>query len=184
MENNTIILMHGTGEIDDRGDTIFGVDNSAKEVMRWSIGDEAAAKAELAKHVCKYSAKKTFNGSSVVSANEWALLYCECDEDGDLVDGGDYRMAEAEDEWCFEVFSEIEQKMSKIQNDFDGIKDLLKDVYTDLEKIYDSSDFYGVRDLMDDLEEIDSDHADFIGDFAEKMSRFVKEESNKRKHEK
>lgn len=95
-DNNTIILMHGFGEVDEHGDAIMGIDNNAKEVMRWAIEDEAAAKAELAKHLCKYNEVKTFYGKTVIQADEWALLYCECDEDGDYIGGGDYWMAEEE----------------------------------------------------------------------------------------
>lgn len=61
------------------------------EVKRWSIDDEAAALAELAKHKCTYSYK---NGT--VWADEWALEFFEADEDGEFVMGSDEEYAVAE----------------------------------------------------------------------------------------
>lgn len=91
--NNTIILLHGDGEIVDRGDAICGVNNNAREVMRWPVAQRAAAQAELARHRCTYHEQTGTGGRSVTHANEWALEYCEHDEGGEYLDGGDYELA-------------------------------------------------------------------------------------------
>ncbi len=93
---NTIILLHGCCEITDKGDAIFGVDSNAREVARWPIAQKEAALAELSKHRCSYSSSKTFIGATVTEADEWALEFCECDEDGEYITGADYELA-AED---------------------------------------------------------------------------------------
>lgn len=92
--NNTIILRHGFGEISEKGDTIWGIDSDAQEIKRWGIANETAAKQELSRHKCQYREERTFYGSTVMQADEWALEYCECDEDGDFIQGSDYDLAE------------------------------------------------------------------------------------------
>lgn len=92
--NNTIILRHGFGEITAKGDTIWGIDSDSQEIKRWDISDEAAARQELSHHRCQYREEITFNGSKVLQADEWALEFCECDEDGDFTQGSDYDLAE------------------------------------------------------------------------------------------
>lgn len=89
---NTIILIEGFEVLTDKeyknfekGNTIWGIDNNAKEVKRWSIEQEDEAKAELAKLTCEYA-----NGH----ITEYALEYCECDEDGDFICGSDFELAE------------------------------------------------------------------------------------------
>lgn len=62
-----------------------------KELARWNIEDIDIAKKELA----KYTNKRSTNGS-VWDIEEYILMYCECDEDGELIDGGDYDIAEDE----------------------------------------------------------------------------------------
>lgn len=91
---NTIILRHGFGEITDKGDTIWGIDSDAQEVKRWDISDTEAARHELSLHKCQYREETTSHGSKVLQADEWALEYCECDEDGDFVQGSDFDLAE------------------------------------------------------------------------------------------
>lgn len=92
--NNTIILRHGFGEIADKGDTIWGIDSDAQEVKRWIASDEAVARDELNRHKCQYHEESTFHGFKVLQADEWALEFCECDENGDFVQGSDYELAE------------------------------------------------------------------------------------------
>lgn len=95
---NTIILRHGYGEINEKGDTIFGIDSDAEEVARWSIDDKDAAMQELAKHKCSYRTSRSFHGRELLTADEWALEYCEYDlEGGEYLMGSDYDLAE-EDE--------------------------------------------------------------------------------------
>lgn len=94
--NNTIILLHGISEITNKGDAIFGIDSGPQEVKRWPIAQKTDALAELARHRCTYRKMTTFIGSTVVQADEWALEFCEIDEDGDYIGGSDYELA-AED---------------------------------------------------------------------------------------
>lgn len=95
---NTIVLLHGKGEIKEKGDTVFGIDCNPEEVQRWSIEQDAEAKAELAKHRCDYNSVRTFYNSTVIDADEWALEYCECDEDGEFIQGSDYWLAETSED--------------------------------------------------------------------------------------
>lgn len=61
------------------------------EVKRWSIADEAVARAELAKHLCTYEYRR-----GTVWADVWALEFFEADEDGEFVNGGDLDYAPEE----------------------------------------------------------------------------------------
>ncbi len=90
---NTIILLHGNGEISEKGDTIFGNDSYPDEVKRWNISEDADAQNELDKHKCEYWKSSTFYGFNVLIADEWALKYCECDEDGECIQAGDFYLA-------------------------------------------------------------------------------------------
>jgi hypothetical protein len=92
---NTVILRKGYASLTakelegfEKGDTIYGIDRQSEEVERWSIDQEAEAKAELAKHACVYRKDGDIE--------EWALEYCECDEDGDFISESDYDLAEEE----------------------------------------------------------------------------------------
>lgn len=98
--HNTILLIHGCCEISERGDAIWGDDNNSKEVKRWSIEQEAEAIEALKQHHCRYLRQRAFVGS-VISAEEWALEYCECDENGEFIDGSDYVLAEEEAAYTF-----------------------------------------------------------------------------------
>lgn len=59
------------------------------ELKRWDITQAEEAKAELAKYNCSYS-----KGIALYYIEEYALEYCECDEDGEFVQGSDYDFAE------------------------------------------------------------------------------------------
>lgn len=96
---NTIILKHSESNYSandvrrgkvSQGDSFIDQYESG-EVKRWSINDEAAALAELAKHKCTYDYR---NGT--VWADEWALEFFEADEDGEFVMGADEEYAVAE----------------------------------------------------------------------------------------
>lgn len=93
IEINTIVLHNGRGEVTAKGDTIWGADSEPREVKRWHISEEAAAKAELAKHKCEYWATSGVVGR-IVMGDEWALEYCECDEDGEWDQGSDFWLAD------------------------------------------------------------------------------------------
>lgn len=94
--NNTIILLTDDVLLTrneykgfEKGDLIVGIDSDPKELKRWNIADEEEAKKELAKYRCEYK-----DSGSCYSVKEFALMYCECDEDGEFVEGADYDMAE------------------------------------------------------------------------------------------
>ena len=93
--NNTIVLKKGFARLTDReyksfskGDTIFGNNSNPTEIKRWCMDQEDAAKAELKKYKCSYRYGYLWD------IEEFALEYCECDEDGEFVQGSDYDFAE------------------------------------------------------------------------------------------
>lgn len=94
---NTIILKHDSARLTANeysrfceGDLIFGADSNAKELQRWSIDQEQDAKEELAKYKCSY--KPALGGDYYIE--EYALEYCECDENGEFDRGSDFNLAE------------------------------------------------------------------------------------------
>lgn len=74
-----------------KGDTIWGNDETPEEVRRWNIKDAEEAKKELNLHKCSYE-----RDGALYNVTEYALEYCECDEDGNFVCGSDYDLAEEE----------------------------------------------------------------------------------------
>lgn len=93
---NTIILLKGTLKTSlsyfkdfEYGDTIYGLNSEPEELARFSIGEKDKALKELSKHKCTYA-----KGAEIVYIEEYALQYCNCDEDGDLICGSDYDLAE------------------------------------------------------------------------------------------
>jgi hypothetical protein len=95
---NTIILLHGESRLNhfekkrfQKGDTILGDCSDPEELKRWSIDQEDEARAELTKHKCTYE-----QGIALFDVEEYALEYCECDEDGEFVEGSNYDFAEEE----------------------------------------------------------------------------------------
>lgn len=95
--NNTIILLKGEAGLTnatemkhfEKGDTIWGIDSTPEELRRWNIDQKEEAKEELAKYHCAYRS----NGH-MTWIDEYALEYCECDEDGEFMQGSDYELAE------------------------------------------------------------------------------------------
>lgn len=94
--NNTIILLKGelaysVSEYKEftKGDTIWGNDSNPTELKRWDISQVKEAKAELAKYNCSYT-----RATALYWVEEYALEYCECDEDGEFVQGSDFDLAE------------------------------------------------------------------------------------------
>lgn len=92
---NTIILKKGEETLAkseyknfEKGDTIYGENSEPEELKRWSIEEKEEAKKELAKYRCEY-----VKHAECWSVKEYALEYCECDEDGDFVEGADYDFA-------------------------------------------------------------------------------------------
>lgn len=93
---NTIILKRGEATLTPReyknfseGDTIWGEDRASEELKRWPIEEEAAAKKELKKFRCTYHRL-----AELYDIEEYALEYCECNEDGEFWEGSDYYLAE------------------------------------------------------------------------------------------
>lgn len=98
--NNTIILLKGHAMLTEseykrfsKHDTIYGDDRTPEEVKRYSMEQIEEAKKELAKYNCKYD---FFGNSRLWEIEEYALEYCECDEDGEWISGSDYDFAEEE----------------------------------------------------------------------------------------
>lgn len=94
---NSIILKKGYERLTENefknfaeGDTIWGVDQDPVELKRWSIDQKEAAEAELKKYRCTYDG----GHGQIWTIEEYALEYCECDEDGEFVQGSDYELAE------------------------------------------------------------------------------------------
>lgn len=95
---NTIRLLQGEANLTSaeykkfsKGDCIWGIDRDPEENKRWPIEQEEEAKAELAKLHCEYK-----KGIELWYITEYALEYCEIDEDGNWIDGSDYDLAEEE----------------------------------------------------------------------------------------
>ena len=100
MMNNTIILLRGKDGLSkseyakfSKGDTIFGTDSEPVEIMRWDIAEHDLAEQELAKYECLYDD----SNPDYVVIEEYALAYCECDDDGDFIQGSDFRLAKEGD---------------------------------------------------------------------------------------
>lgn len=99
---NTILLMRGFAELTvneykkfKKYDTLMGNDSNPEELKRWKLTPEGEteAKKELSKYHCKY---KRIN--QIIYIEEYALEYCNCDEDGEFIEGSDYDFAETIDD--------------------------------------------------------------------------------------
>lgn len=73
------------------GDCICGENASPEELKRWTGDQYDLAKAELAKYSCSYR-----KSGGYMFADEYALEYCNTDEDGEFLDGSDLDLAEKE----------------------------------------------------------------------------------------
>lgn len=96
--NNTIILKKGTRNLTNaeyksfkNGDAIYGLNADPEELKRWNIADKAEAQKELSRNRCSY-----WRGREDWQIEEYALEYCECNEDGEFISGSDYDLAEEE----------------------------------------------------------------------------------------
>jgi len=93
---NTIILLRGSESLTnneykrfEKGDTIFSSSADPEEIKRWSIEQKEEAKKELAKYECTYSRYNEY----LINIEEYALEYCECDYEGEFVEGCDIELA-------------------------------------------------------------------------------------------
>lgn len=95
---NTIRLLKGEGRYQCKafeenflqGDTIFGDNCEPIELARWNIEDKEEAETTLAKYQCEYDYGELQNTYYVT---EYALEYCDCDEEGEFISGSDYDLA-------------------------------------------------------------------------------------------
>ena len=92
---NTIILLKGTETLTkkqfknfEKGNTIFGLNQEPEELQRWSIEKKDEAEKVLSELKCEYRQL-----SEGVDITEYALEYCECDKDGEFVQGSDFDLA-------------------------------------------------------------------------------------------
>ncbi len=99
---NTIILKRGYRRLSikehlkfQNGDTIFGENcfDAPEEIKRWDISEKEDALKELAKYKCTYR----FCGGDW-EIEEYALEFCEVDDDGEFLKGSDYYLAETKEE--------------------------------------------------------------------------------------
>ena len=93
---NTIILLKGEEVLTSRemktfskGDTIWGDNTEPKEIKRWKSENKEDAEKALSEKKCEYS-----KGIQDTYITEYALMYCDCDNDGEYIDGADYDLAE------------------------------------------------------------------------------------------
>lgn len=84
---NSIRLVHGIGVVSRRGEAYI---ESGEPVKCWPIEEKDKAYTELANHRCTYSK----GDKKKAHADEWALEFCELDEEGMFVDGSDFSPAE------------------------------------------------------------------------------------------
>lgn len=92
---NTIILLKGIETLTkkqfktfEKGNTIFGLDSEPEELKRWSISNKDEAEKALSELKCVYRLLP-----ESVDITEYALEYCECDENGEFVQGSDFDLA-------------------------------------------------------------------------------------------
>lgn len=141
---NTIILKCGNARLtnDDmerfeKYDTIYGIDSNPIELQRWSIDQEEEAKAALSELRCTYARYNDY----LTNIEEYALEYCECDEDGEFLEGSDYDFAADE--------------IVALKNSFD------KDIY--FEDLEEAKKYF--KPSEEKLEEhLNMDPSEFLGD--------------------
>lgn len=93
---NTIILKKGYRMLTrseyakfEKGDTIYGSDSNPTELKRYPISQKDLAYFDLNKFRCVYDD----SNSDCVDIIEYALEFCECDQDGDFIQGSNYDFA-------------------------------------------------------------------------------------------
>lgn len=93
--NNTIRLLEGYERLTRReyknfskGDTIWGADSNPKELKRWNVEQEDEAREELKNYKCEY------DEGNDIDITEYALEFFESDEEGELIRGSDFELAD------------------------------------------------------------------------------------------
>lgn len=99
---NTIILKKGVEKLSQKekqtykkGDLIYGKrDKPPVELKRWTLENEKKAEIELEKYFC-------WMDSSIFSGKvfEYALVYCQTDENGEVIKELEYKFARENKEW-------------------------------------------------------------------------------------
>lgn len=94
---NSIVLLHGEARLTkneykkfNQYDTINGADSDPITLKIWKIEEEEKALEELKKYRCEY---KAYN-EQLIDVSEYALEYCELDDDLEFIDGSNYEFAE------------------------------------------------------------------------------------------
>ena len=94
---NTIILKKGYEILTDKehgnfetGGTIWGENAYSEELNRWPIECKEEAQRILAGYRSSYEYDK---GQNRWYIEEYALEFCETDDDGEFVEGSDYELA-------------------------------------------------------------------------------------------
>ena len=145
---NTIILHKGESTLTNKefakfseGDSIFGIDAVPIEIKRWNGEDAEIAKKELSKYRCEYRHSNEY----LWDIEEYALEYCDCDENGEFIEGSDFDLAEKEE------YGKGEEDMNtfKIESDINGIIEYEKDHHPSLPDYWPGDSF--VDSLSDAL---------------------------------
>lgn len=94
---NTIILWKGQEILTNKehedfetGDTVWGDNATPTELNRWPMECKEEAQRILAGYRSSYEYDK---GQNRWYIEEYALEFCETDEDGEFVEGSDYELA-------------------------------------------------------------------------------------------
>lgn len=163
---NTIKLAHNDAILTKaelkkfkKGDLIWGDDQNPKTLKTWSIEDEDDALEELKRHRCSYDGNRI---------EEWALEYCETNEDGEFVEGSDFKFAKEanlllKNEWFSDEFDNLEKAKHYYGSDEPAEKD---------EYLYEDYDSY-VDDFKDYIEDIwDCDSLEELADVLNSRSDY------------
>lgn len=102
---NTIILRKITAKFTDREFAEYEkydyiLEGDTEELQRWSGGDEGEAEARKA--LAKVKNEYDHSNDNCWRVTEYALEYCNYDEDGEFVSGSDFLWAKDDPEYPFD----------------------------------------------------------------------------------
>lgn len=145
---NTIILLKGEARLTKReyrafskGDTVMGENCSPEELKRWSIEEKEQAEKELESYRCEYS-----EYSEMWRITEYALEYCECNEEGEFLQGSDFDLAKEDMLWL------VNDQDSSIE--FSNIEEAKRYYMPDVEEFPEEEEYATEIENADDLEEL------------------------------
>ena len=107
----------------EKGDAIWGDCSNPEELKRWTIENKNEAEKELEKYKCKYEYGQLQEAYYIT---EYALEYCECDENGDYDFGIEYELAKEQIYTKYSV--EIDKNINSLVFCLDKIKDEIDDI--------------------------------------------------------